>query len=79
VWRFHTCCGAGKEIEPDKDYDFEQTNRKIAILVGNDTYKQQDGECGYGLPSGWRLTFQESKGLKPNGPSPEVVDVGSGF
>jgi hypothetical protein len=33
---------AGKEIEPDKDYDFEQTkNRKIALLVGNDTYNNR--------------------------------------
>ena len=33
---------AGKEIEPDKDYDFEMTKgRKISILVGNDTYNNR--------------------------------------
>ena len=33
---------AGKEIEPDKDYDFEATKgRKLGVLVGNDTYNNR--------------------------------------
>lgn len=33
---------AGKEIEPDNEFDFEATKgRKIVILVGNDTYNNR--------------------------------------